>query len=108
VKPAAWGFIGGAVATIAIGFMWGGWVTGGTSEARAMDRAEAAVVAVLTPMCVDSFRRSADAAANLALLTTTKSWDRHTFIEKGGWATIPGSTEPDPAVARACAAILVG
>ena len=32
VKPALWGVVGGAVAAIVIGFAWGGWVTGGTSE----------------------------------------------------------------------------
>jgi len=108
VKPASWGFVGGAVAAIAIGFIWGGWVTGGTSETRAVDRAAAAVVAVLTPMCVDNFRHSPDAAANLATLTKTDSWDRYTFIEKGGWATLGGAKTPDEAVARACATILVG
>jgi len=107
VKPASWGFVGGAAAAIAVGFLWGGWVTGNTSEAHAVDRAETAVVAVLTPICVDNFRQSPDAAANLASLTEAKSWDRHTFIEKGGWATMAGNTEPDQAVARACAAELV-
>jgi len=108
VKPATWGFLGGAVAAIAIGFIWGGWVTGGTSEARAVDRASAAVVAVLTPMCVDNFRHSPDAAANLASLKKADSWDRYTFIEKGGWATVGDGKTPDEAVARACATILVG
>jgi hypothetical protein len=35
VKPAAWGAAGGAVAAMIIGFAWGGWVTGGTSEKNA-------------------------------------------------------------------------
>jgi hypothetical protein len=107
VKPASWGFVGGAAAAIAIGFFWGGWVTGKTSEARGMDRAETAVVAVLAPMCVDRFRQAPDAAANLVSLAKADSWSRHTFIEKGGWATLAGSTKPDTAVARACATILV-
>ncbi len=69
VKPALWGIVGGAVAAIVIGFTWGGWVTGGTSETRAVDRAEAAVVAARTLICVDNFRHSPDAEANLASLT---------------------------------------
>jgi hypothetical protein len=107
VKPASWGFVGGAVAAIAVGFLWGGWVTGKTSEARAADRAETAVVAALTPMCVDSFNHASDATANLASLTKTQSWERYTFIEKGGWATIGGNKEPNEGVARACATTLV-
>ena len=35
VKPAAWGAVGGAIAAMIIGFAWGGWVTGGTSEKNA-------------------------------------------------------------------------
>jgi len=108
VNPASWGFISGAIAATAIGFIWGGWVTGGTSEARAVDRAASAVVAVLAPTCVDNFRRSPEATANLDALTKTSSWDRDTFIEKGGWATMSGSDEPNQAVARACANILIG
>jgi hypothetical protein len=34
VKPACWGAVGGAVALAIVGFMWGGWVTGGKAEAR--------------------------------------------------------------------------
>ncbi|MGA2495478.1 MAG: hypothetical protein ABSF67_21515 [Roseiarcus sp.] len=107
VRPALWGVAGGAVAAIVIGFAWGGWVTGGTSETRAVDRAEAAVVAARALICVDNFRHSPDAEANLASLTKLDFYYRHSFIEKGGWATMPGSKEPDQAVARACAAVLV-
>ena len=106
VKPALWGIVGGAVVAMVIGFTWGGWVTGGTSETRAVDRAEAAVVVARTLICVDNFRHSADAEANLAGLTKIDSYSRYTFIEKGGWATMPGSKEPDRAVARACAEVL--
>src|SRR5271166_4089421 len=84
VKPALWGVVGGAVAAIVIGFTWGGWVTGGTSETRAVDRAESAVVAARTLICVDNFRHSPDAEANLTGLTKIDSYDRHTFIEKAG------------------------
>ena len=107
VKPALWGIAGGAVAAIVIGFSWGGWVTGGTSETCAVDRAETAVVAARTLICVDNFRHSPDAEANLASLTKIDSYGRHTFIEKGGWAIMAGSKEPDQAVARACAAVIV-
>jgi len=30
-------------------------------------------------------------------------WDRETFIEKGGWAKMPGGETADAAVTRACA-----
>ena len=34
------------------------------------------------------------------------SWDRGTFVEKGGWAIMPGSGTADSAVAKACAETL--
>jgi hypothetical protein len=106
VKPALWGAAAGAIALAIVGFNWGGWVTGGTAETIAKDRAATAVVAVLAPICVEKFRQAAGASANLAEMKKATSWGQSTFIEKGGWATMPGSTEPDSAVARACAETL--
>jgi len=106
LKPACWGAVGGAVALAIIGFTWGGWVTGATSETYAKERADAAVVTVLAPICADSFRQDADAAQQLVALNKIRSWEQGTFIEKGGWATMPGMETPPSGVARACAEIL--
>ena len=108
-KPALWGMVGVAIAAAIVGFSWGGWVTGGRAEADATQRANAAVVVALAPVCVERFQRALDVSANLAALTKVDSWSRGDFIEKGGWATAPGSkaTEPASAVAKACAVLLV-
>jgi hypothetical protein len=106
LKPASWGAAGGAIALAIVGFTWGGWVTGGTAELKAKQRAEQAVVTALAPVCADKFRQQADAGANLVALQKVNSWQQGSFIEKGGWATMPGSTSPDSAVARACADML--
>jgi len=45
----------GAVTSMVIGFSWGGWVTGGTAVKLADERANTAVVAALTPICVEKF-----------------------------------------------------
>ena len=107
VQPALWGAAGGATALALIGFSLGGWVTGGTAETLAGSRVEAAVVEALSPFCIDKFRAAADAPANLAEMKRMSSGsyasEQGKFIEKGGWATAPGSAEPNPAVARACA-----
>lgn len=107
-KPALWGAVGGAIASAIIGFSWGGWVTGGTAEADATQRANTAVVAALAPVCVDRFQRATDVAANLAALKKVDSWSQGDFIEKGGWAAVPGSKASDQlsAVAKACASLL--
>ena len=96
----------GAIATLAIGFYWGGWVTGGTAKEMVQKSASSAVVAALAPICVDKFEHQSDAAANLVELKKVNSWQQGSFVEKGGWATFPGSTTPDSAVARACAEML--
>jgi hypothetical protein len=65
-------------------------------------------VTVLTPICVEKFQQSGDAIANLeALKKISSNWEQSNFIEKGGWATRPGATSADYALARACAEKLV-
>ena len=109
LKPAFWGFAGGAIAAAIVGFSWGGWVTGGRAEADATQRVNAAVVVALAPVCVEKFQKTTDVAANLAALKKIDSWSQGDFVEKGGWATVKGSkTEQVSAVAKACALLLAG
>ena len=108
VKPACWGAVGGAIVLAIVGFHWGGWMTSHSAGKFADERADAAVVAALTPICVDKFQHNVDAAANLvALKAISLSWEQGKFIESGGWATRPGATSPDYALGRACAERLV-
>ena len=101
------GAVAGFLATVVIGFYWGGWTLGSTVEKVANERADSAVVAVLAPMCADKFRLGTDVAANLSELNKfSYAWDRGAFIEKGGWAIMPGSEKADSAVAKACAETL--
>jgi hypothetical protein len=106
--PFLWGAAAGAVALAFVGFNWGGWVTGGTAEKLAGERADAAIVSSLTPICVARFKASDKAPANLAALKEIKiSWEQADYVGKGGWATMPGSAaEPNSQVAAACAEAL--
>jgi len=98
----------GAVASMIIGFSWGGWVTGGTATKLANERADTAVVAALTPICVEKFLQNSDAKANLAALQKiSTNWEQGQYLENGGWATRPGATSSDYHLARACAEKLV-
>jgi hypothetical protein len=103
IKPAIWGAVVGAVAIIILGFGVFGWVLGSTADRMAKDQSEAAVVVALTPVCVSRFEAQADATTKLADLKRVSSWDQSSLIEKGGWATAPGSDTPNSEVARACA-----
>jgi hypothetical protein len=68
--------------------------------------ANEAIVAALAPICVEKFQSGPEAKATLAQLKAFDSWQRDTFIVKGGWATFPGHSEPNRNVAEACAALL--
>jgi hypothetical protein len=102
LKPALWGAVAGAVAISVIGFSSMGWTLGSTAERMAADRAESAVVSVLAPICVDKFQQQANSAAKLIEFKKAASWDQRALIEKGGWATTPGTEKMNSAVASAC------
>lgn len=100
------GLVSGAVATMVIGFYWGGWMLGGTATQMSEKSARTAIVRVLAPICVDNFQRAAGASASLSEMKKVSTWQQGSFIEKGGWATMPGTTSPDSTVAQACAELL--
>ncbi len=105
VKPAVWGGIVGAV-VIAIGGFSAGWVlTSGTADEQAENRAQKAVIAALTPVCVAQFKKVTQEkqVTHLAALEKESAWQQGDYIEKQGWATMPGSKEPNAQVADACA-----
>jgi hypothetical protein len=105
-KPILMGAVGGAVALAIVGFTWGGWVTAGSAEAMAAKRAKSATVAALAPICVAKFKEESGYDTNLSALNETRAYQRAAFIEKGGWATMPGSEKSDRDVARACAEMI--
>jgi len=105
VKPALWGAVGGAVALAITGFTWGGWVTGSKAEVLARQQVQAALVEVLTPICVDKFRVAGDATARLVeLKKIASSWDRERFVRDNDWAKF--GKESNSRVVDACASEL--
>lgn len=98
-----WSCVAGAVAAIALGFAWGGWVTGGTATKMAEAASVAARSSLVAAICVDRFRALPDAPAQLVTLKGLQSWDRGAFIEKGGWALMPDQPQPSRVEAKLCA-----
>lgn len=101
----AWSSILAAFVLIAVGFGWFGipgfgWVTGGGADRMV----QAAVTGRLVPICVAQARRAP--AADLAVFRATDVWDRRELVEAKGWATMPGSSSPDGAIAQPCAEAL--
>jgi len=91
------------VATMIVGFAWGGWVTGGTAAEMAAKAADTASTSLVASICVNQFRSDPAHAAQLASLNKIDRWDRGSFITKGGWATLPGMKEPTNGAADLCA-----
>lgn len=108
LSPAIWGALGGAAAVAIIGFSYGGWVTAGTAETLANQRATSAVVTALAPICAANFNRSVDAPTQLAALKKVSTWEQAAFIAKGGWAVMPGTAKVDDAMATSCATLIIG
>jgi len=102
LKPALYGAAAGAVALAIVGFSWGGWVTGGTAKQMAANQAKLEVVAALAPICVEQSKQDPQVAETLAQLRDAGNWQRSDMLMKAGWATMPGSSDPNREVARAC------
>jgi uncharacterized membrane protein YeaQ/YmgE (transglycosylase-associated protein family) len=99
MKHGIWGLVIGAIITLIIGFAWGGWRTGGTSRGMA----EEAVLATRAAICVAQFMKQPNPQEKLKQLKEISSWERATFIEKGGWDKMPGEAQASYTVSRACA-----
>lgn len=96
----------GAVATIFIGFFWGGWSLASTADKMAKARSELAVVTALAPGCADKFRMLPDAEAKKVALSKVDSWKRRDEFPKE-FVTLPGESYPSTALVDACYTLLV-
>ncbi|MBN8293257.1 hypothetical protein JI664_14880 [Rhodobacter sp. NTK016B] len=106
IKPALYGAVAGAIVVGVVGFTWGGWVTGGTSSERAMTMAHDDVVAAMVPVCLEMARTDPERAAKLELIRAASTYQRRVVLMETGWATVPGTDEPDRDIAQACLAEL--
>ena len=98
VKYGVWGLICGAIIAMIIGFAWGGWTTSSTTT-RLGDEA---VLAARAAICVAQFMKDPTHQEKLQELEKVSSYQRSTFIEKGGWDKMPGEAQASATVARAC------
>ena len=100
------GAVAGAIATIFVGFNWGGWSLGSTADKMAKEQSELAVVAALAPVCADKFRALPDAKAKTAALSKIYPWKRADEFPNA-FVTLPGETSPSSALVDACSTLLL-
>jgi hypothetical protein len=98
-----WSIAGCVIATLILGFTWGGWVTGGTAEEMAASAREEGRAQLAANICVDQFLDGPDVAVKLAELKEESEWSRDDYIEEGGWATFAKMEEPVDGAAQLCA-----
>ena len=101
-----WACVATMVATIVVGFSWGGWITGGKARYAAAGLASDAVTKRLAPICVVRFKADPDRAQKLKELNEASSYGKGEYVQKQGWATMPGEDRPDGRVADECAKLL--
>jgi hypothetical protein len=107
LKPALWGAVTGAVVLAVVGFTRGGWVTGAKAREMMKTNSDAAVVSALAPICAEKFKAAADAPTQLEALKKLASYEQGSFVEKGGWATMPGDATILSGLGRSCATLLI-
>jgi hypothetical protein len=98
-----WSSVACVVATIVVGFAWGGWVTGGTADERVAEAEQAGKAQLAATICVARYTGATDAAAQLVALKGESSWRRSETISDAGWTTPMGVKEPVKGAADLCA-----
>jgi len=107
IKPFIWGMVVGAIVLLIVIFSTGWVVTSGSAKAKAEEMAKDAVVNRLAPICVEKYLKDPNKEERLKELKNIDSWKRGEYVQKQGWATMPGEKEPDSKVADECAKRLV-
>jgi hypothetical protein len=79
VKYGVWGLIGGAIITMIIGFVWGGWTTTRTTQ-RLGDEA---VLAARAAICVAQFMKQPNPHEKLQELEKVHADDRTNILITG-------------------------
>ena len=101
-KYALWGIVLGAVLCAVVGFKWGEWETRSSAQIQAQERANAALVKALTPICIAKFQAASNAPVKLdELKKISSAWARESFVREGKWAEI-GNEQTTPVI-DACA-----
>ena len=98
-----WGFIGGAVVAMIIGFVWGGWTTSSTSQTKS----DAVVLVSKAAICVAQFIKDPNYKEKLKEFEKLDSYGKNNtsdYVRKAGWDKMPGEEKADPNVAQACSA----
>ena len=101
--PFIWGIVIGAIALLIVIF-WTGWVvTSSTAEDKGKQMAKEAVLGNPVPICVEQYLQDPNKVERFAELKEKSNYQRRSYVEESGWATMPGSESPVRGLANKCA-----
>lgn len=106
MKPFVWGIVVGSVALLIVIFSAGWVVTSSFAENNAQEISASAVFDRLVPIAVAQFLKEPNRKEHLDELNKLEFYgspNRSDYVQKQGWATMPGEKEPDIRIADECA-----
>ena len=101
-----WACVGCIVATLIVGFTWGGWVRGATAKSMVRRWRRKRWPSAWHPC---GRRRSAEAPGRTedqGAERDMSSYERGEYVKAQGWAKMPGDTDTDAKVAEQCARLV--
>jgi len=107
IRPFLWGSAVGAIVLLIVIFSTGWVVTSGSAQLKAKEMAASAVMNRLAPITIAQFMEDPNKGERLADLKKLDYWKRGEYVQKQGWATMPGEKEADSGLADECARRLV-
>ena len=102
IKPFAWGMGVGAIVLLIVIFATGWVMTSSSAEAKAEEMVAEAVLDRLAPIAIIQFMQDPNKEEHLKELKKLEFYgnpNRSDYVQKQGWATMPGEKEPDIRVA---------
>jgi len=105
MKTLLLGVVAGAVVMLIVVFASGWVVTSNSAKAQGQVMATSAVLDRLAPIAVAQFLQDPNRVESLKALKNLDSYgmnNRSDYVQKQGWATMPGEKKPDIQVASEC------
>ena len=102
IKPFAWGMAAGMIVLLIVMFSAGWVVTSSSAKVEAKAIATDAVMNRLAPIGIAQFMQDPNKEERLKEMKKLESWGenyRSNYVQRQGWATMPGDKEPDEQVA---------
>ena len=95
MKPFTWGMGVGAIMLLIVIFSAGWVVTSGSADAKVALIVQDVVISHLAPIAVAQFMLDPNRKERLKEMKELESWKRGEYVQKQGWATMPGSESPN-------------